>query len=266
MAQSKTQIMNKALMQTIAPFLHEKGFTGEYPNYIRELDNRIDAVSFVLNRASNLSIEIAQVLPDGSVPGQSQLMDIIKASWVHYSLKHRLGSVPWGHEGFLATGWLDTQRMAPDRFPSLSQEAIELIQQEAEPWFAAEPVLQYLDLVQFAIPKLAELGFSGAFPDFQRRLPERIDMLGFFLDKRGQFAIEIAQVRPDGSEGIGKPPYGHCKPDQMRFYNVSPRLRRRLKGSLLKVFFHKGSSPTETALAMINGEAEPWFRNCPALR
>jgi len=265
MAVSKTQRMKKALSEKITPLLQQSGFTGEYPDYLRQLDKRVDAISFVLNRAGDISIEIAQVLPDGSVPGQPGSMSKIKASWTHYSLKHRLGSVPWGHDGFIASGWLKTERMSPDVFPRLTEQIIDMIKKEAYPWFSVEPVFQYLDIVQNAIPTLLKMGFEGAFPDFQRRLQNRIDMLGFFIDKSGYFSIEIAQVRPDGSEGFGKPPYPFSKPEHMKYYNVSHRLRKRLKGFLI-LSFPKKISPAERALAMIQKEAEPWFKSCPVLK
>ena len=266
MSPSKTQIFNKAMSSTIAPFLQETGFTGEYPDFIRKQDRRIDAVSFVSNRAGDLGVEIAQVLPDGSVPGQPGSMDIIKASWVHDFLKHRIGSVPWGHDGFLSTGWLDTRGKSPDFLPQLAQQITEGLRREAYPWFDAEPVLQYQDIIRSAVPVLKEWGFTGAFPDFQRHFQDRIDLLGFFLDKRGLFAIEVAQVRPDGSEGIGRPPYGYCKPEHMRFYNVSPRLRKRLKDQWVTALFSRKQTPAERALDMIRREAEPWFKSCPVLR
>lgn len=62
---SNREIMLSALKEHTFPALKENGFTGKYPNFRRDLGDRIELVSFQTNkRGGSFAIEVSAVFPN----------------------------------------------------------------------------------------------------------------------------------------------------------------------------------------------------------
>ena len=82
-------------------------------------------------------------------------------------------------------------------------------------------------LKEVVIPLLREQGFTGAFPHFRRRRPERRDLFTFQFDLHGGgFIIEIGQCPADGfTTHWGK----LIAPDKVKAWDLSWEQRARIQ-------------------------------------
>ena len=78
-------------------------------------------------------------------------------------------------------------------------------------------------LKEVFVPGLRARGFSGTFPHFRRRLPDRVDYLTVqFYSSGGSFVVELATAGPDGKPGG----YGsHLPVGKLNAHYYSNRLR-----------------------------------------
>jgi Domain of unknown function (DUF4304) len=85
-------------------------------------------------------------------------------------------------------------------------------------------------LKDVVVPLLRERGFTGAFPHFRRRRPERIDLFTFQFDRHGGgFIIEIGRCEPSGfTTHWGK----QIPPAKVTAWDLPPKQRGRIQPSV----------------------------------
>lgn len=113
------------------------------------------------------------------------------------------------------------------------------------------------------VPVLRSKGFRGSFPHFRRPLPDRIDLLTFQFDKRGNgFVIEISRCATSGvTTHWGKV----ISPEKVSAWDMHPDKRFRIQlseapGTDGWFRFEKGKYE-ETARSVIPqlDRAEAWW-------
>src|ERR1043166_129331 len=79
------------------------------------------------------------------------------------------------------------------------------------------------------VPILRERGFTGTFPHFRRRKPERIVFFTFQVDRHGGgFVIEIGRCEPSGcTTHWGK----QIAPAKVTAWDLPPKQRARIRPS-----------------------------------
>jgi hypothetical protein len=82
-------------------------------------------------------------------------------------------------------------------------------------------------LKDVVVPRLRDHDFTGAFPHFRRRRPDRIDLLTFQFDRYGGgFVLEIGQCPPLGfTTSWGE----QIAPEKVRAWDLSWKQRARIQ-------------------------------------
>jgi len=140
------ELMMKALTAVFIPALRERGFVGSFPNFRRQLDQRIDFLNVQFNKyGGSFCVNIGQTGPDGLNDPNWPGLSLAQTTVGH--LRHR-SRVSWG---FLAKQWFefgpDTDAASKPAKPfsfyeGIAVDAVRAFEKDGEGWFSKQPAVQ----------------------------------------------------------------------------------------------------------------------------
>ena len=125
---ARSEAMREALKSIAVPALRSKGFKGSFPHFARRLTTRIDLLNFQFSYyGPTLYVNIGQCGPDGITHGDGTFYPPDKVRCHHASLQRRIS--------FERCSWDFEQGQIDDVTRSISSRIVELLDEQAEPWW-----------------------------------------------------------------------------------------------------------------------------------